>query len=267
MKELSLQEIKIIELEILKYFHSFCVENNIKYFLSNGTLLGAVKYKGFIPWDDDVDVLVPREDYNKLISLFKDTEKHVLLAFERNENFRYPFSKLVDMSTRKEETNINNGVEIGIDIDIFPLDYWDYDLEKAKKEVKRINRNMFALTLTKMNKAESNNPLKRFVKSVVMFFCKLHGGKYYIRKIIDESNKEYEKNSSYLGCKAWCIYNEREIIPSKAFAEVIEIEFEKEKFYAPVGYDTYLRSLYGDYRQDPPLEKQKTHHSFKAYKI
>ncbi len=267
MKELSLQEIKEIELDILKCFHSFCVENNIRYFLSNGSLLGAVKYKGFIPWDDDVDVLVPREDYNKLISLFKDTEKHALLAFERNEKYRYPFAKLVDMSTRKEEININNGVTMGIDIDIFPLDYWDNDLEKAKKEVKRINRNMFALTLTKMTKVDSHNPIKYFIKGTLMFFCKIRGGKYYIRKIIDESNKEQQKGSSYLGCKSWCIYNEREIISSEVFEDVIEIEFEKEKFYAPVGYDTYLRSLYGDYKQDPPLEKQKTHHSFKAYRI
>lgn len=267
MKELSLQEIKKIELEILKYFHSFCVENNIKYFLSNGTLLGAVKYKGFIPWDDDVDVLVPREDYNKLISLFKDTEKYVLFAFERNNKFLYPFAKLVDMSTRKEETNINNGVEMGLDIDVFPLDYWDNDYNKAKKEVGRINRDMFALTLTKMRKADSHNPLKRFLKSVFMLFYKMHGGKYYIRRIIDESNKESQKGSSYLGCKAWCIYKEREIIPSEVFEEVVEIEFEKEKFNAPAGYDTYLQSLYGDYKQDPPLEKQKTHHSFKAYWI
>ena len=75
MKELTLPEIKEIELEILETFHNFCKENNIRYFISHGTLLGTIRYKGFIPWDDDVDVLVPREDYNRLLTIFKDTEQ------------------------------------------------------------------------------------------------------------------------------------------------------------------------------------------------
>ena len=103
MKELTLQELKEIEFEILKTFDSFCKENNIRYYLSHGTLLGAVRYKKFIPWDDDVDLLIPREDYNRMITLFKDTEKYKLFAFEKDENYLYPFAKLCDMTTYKDE--------------------------------------------------------------------------------------------------------------------------------------------------------------------
>ena len=267
MKQLSLQEIKEIELDLLKMFHSFCIENNIKYFISNGTLLGAVRYKGFIPWDDDVDVLVPREDYNKLLSLFQDSKQYCLFSFERNQEFRFPIAKLCNMYTRKEEDNINNGVVLGIDIDIFPLDSWDDDLEKAKQEAKRIKKSMFFLGLTKLYKPDSVNPLKSFIKGIAMIFCKMCGSKYFIQKIIKESNKNYQKGFTYLGCKSWCVYGERDIIPAEVFADVIEIEFEGEKFPAPIGYDTYLRCLYGDYMPEPPKEKQKTHHSFKAYRI
>ena len=157
MKELSLKEIKEIEFELLKKFDSFCKENNVRYFLSNGTLLGAVKYKGFIPWDDDIDVLVPREDYDSLIELFHDDGRYKLFAFERNAEYRYPFAKFCDMRTRKAEGNIDNGVALGVDIDIFPLDAWNGDIGSAKKEVRYINKNMFMLGLTKIKKAIRQN--------------------------------------------------------------------------------------------------------------
>lgn len=164
MKELSLQELKEIEFDILKVFDDFCKENNIRYYLAYGTLLGAIRYKKFIPWDDDVDLLIPRDDYNRMIKLFKDSERYRLFAFDRNPNFIYPFAKLCDMTTKKDEFGYENGVELGVDIDLFPLDAWDDDLEKAKKEAKRIKKLMFYLGLTRLKKADSeiqSNELSR----------------------------------------------------------------------------------------------------------
>ena len=265
MKELSLQEIKEIEFDLLNVFDAYCKEKNIKYFLSNGTLLGAVKYKGFIPWDDDIDVLVPREDYDRLIATFEDNEKHKLFAFERDSKYKFPFAKLCNLATVKNEGDIDNGVSLGIDIDIFPLDAWNDDFKKAYKEVRRINRNMFLLGLSKLQKPVSRTFIKRIVKSFLMLVCKACGSKVFIHRIISEGKRYDGKKSSYCGCKTWCIYGEREIIPSEVFSDVITVEFEGQEFPAPVGYDTYLRSLYGDYEKDPPKEKQKTHHGFKAY--
>lgn len=267
MKELSLEEIKQIELDILKVFHSFCVKHNIRYFISHGTLLGALRYKGFIPWDDDLDVLVPREDYNRLLRIFQNDERYQLMSYERNPDYRYPYAKLCDMTTRKEEGAYNNGMELGLDIDVFPLDTWDDDLEKAKKEVKVQQKNMFCLSLSKLHKPDSHHPVKRFVKGLVMIPCKLRGSAYYVEKIMQEAYKPEQKGSRYMGGKAWNVYRERDIMPAEIFAEAIELEFEGEKFYAPVGYDAFLTSLYGDYMPEPPVEKRKTHHSFKAYKL
>lgn len=267
MKELSLQEIKQVEVDILKMFHSFCVENSIRYFISHGTLLGAVRYRGFIPWDDDLDVLVPREDYDRLLTIFPDSERYSLVSYERNHKYRYPYAKLCDMSTRKVEGGYNNGVELGLDIDVFPLDYWSDDLEQARREVKRQKRNMFLLSLAKLQKPDSRHPAKRVVKGVVMSICKLRGSAYYVEQIIKGAHKPEQKGGRYMGSKAWNVYGERDILPAEVFAEAIELEFEGEKFFAPVGYDTFLTSLYGDYLPEPPVEKRKTHHSFKAYRL
>jgi len=267
MKELSLQELKEIELDILRVFHDFCVKNNIRYFISHGTLLGTIRYKGFIPWDDDVDVLVPREDYNRLLKLFEDSDQYRLFAFEKNEKYLYPYAKLCDMTTRKVEPGYDNGLDLGVDMDIFPLDAWGSDLEQAKREVKTLRKNMLYLGLSKLEKPDSVNPVKRFIKGIVMAWCKLYGSKHYVRKLISESTKHEYKGSAYLGDRAWCVYKERDIIPAEVFEKAIEVEFEGEKFFAPVGYDAYLTSLYGDYMPEPPKEKQKTHHSFKAYKL
>lgn len=267
MRQLCVDEIKKYELDILIYFRDFCEKNQIRYFLSNGTLLGAVKYKGFIPWDDDVDVLVPRKDYDRLIKCFKDNDRYRLFAYEKNTAYKYPFAKLCDMQTRKVETGINNGISLGIDIDIFPLDRWDSDLKKAKKEMKSIRKNMFCLALCKLKKPDSVNPVKWIIKLFLMFFCKMFGTDYFLHRIIAKSCEDNQNKSTYVGCKAWCIYKEKEIIPAKAFEKTIKVEFEGEKFSAPKGYDTYLRSLYGDYEPDPPIEDQCTHHGFSAYAL
>ncbi len=267
MKELSLQELKEIEFDILKVFNAFCKENDIKYYLSHGTLLGAIRYKKFIPWDDDVDLLIPREDYNRMISLFKDTDRYRLFAFEKNKEYPFPYAKLCDMTTRKDEFGYNSTLELGVDIDLFPLDAWDDDLEKAKREVKYIRKNMISLGLTRLKKPDSVNPIKRFIKGIVMAFCKMLGSKYFIKRIIKASHKEGQKGNNYLGCKAWCVYGERGIIPAEVFSDTIGIEFEGEMFPAPKDCDTYLTCLYGDYLPEPPKEKQKTHHNFKAYRL
>lgn len=267
MKELTLQELKETELEILKIFDSFCKENNIRYYLSHGTLLGAIRYKKFIPWDDDVDLLIPRVDYDRMLTLFKDTERYRLFAPEKDSKYRYPIAKLCDMTTRKVEFDCDNGVELGVDIDLFPLDAWDNDLTQAKKEAAYIHKNMYYLGLTKLKKPQTDSFVKKLGMSLIMTLYKMRGSRYFINKIIKASRNTAKEDSQYVGCKAWCVYGEKGIIPAEAFANTVEIEFEGEMFPAPAGYDTYLTCLYGDYLPEPPKEKQKTHHGFKAYRL
>ena len=101
MNELTLDELKGIEFDILKHFDAFCKEHNIRYYLAYGTLLGAIRYKKFIPWDDDVDVLVPREDYERLLKIYKDNAQYKLYAFEKDGKFNCPYAKLCDLSPKR----------------------------------------------------------------------------------------------------------------------------------------------------------------------
>lgn len=262
ISEMSLQEIKETAFNILKTFKVFCEENGINYYLSNGTLLGAVKYQGFIPWDDDIDVFVPREDYNKLIAVYKDTQKYKLYSSERVVEYKFPFAKLCDMSTRKVEANIDNGVNLGIEIDIFPLDNCTKHILEPRV-MKKLKRCQIACILSKMESVKG----KTIYKRLIINYCKYRGYRYYADRMLDIVNKESALGSTHKGCMVWPIYGEREVVSADVFSSVVEVEFEGEKFPAPIGYENYLSSLYGNYRKDPPIEKQKTHHFFKAYRI
>lgn len=266
MKELSLEEIKKTELDILIHFREFCKANNISFFLSNGTLLGAVKYRGFIPWDDDIDVLVPRDDYERLVKLYTDSDKYKLFSPQRTEKFGYPFAKLSDMTTRKKESDIDNGISMGVDIDIFPIDAWDDDFEVAKKEVKKVSFCMMLLFYSKSRSLYSKNFFKKLIEFLLLYVCRVLGNKFFIKKI-DRIAISHNTKNKFSGCKSWPVYGEREIIPAEAFSKAVDVTFEGESFPAPIGYDIYLRSLYGNYHQDPPKEAQKTHHSFEAFQF
>jgi lipopolysaccharide cholinephosphotransferase len=126
---------------------------------------------------------------------------------------------------------------------------------------------MMCLGLTKLKKADSHNLIKRFIKGILMMFGKMFGSRYFIKRINKLTVKSEQKGSRHIGAKAWCVYGEKGIIPAEAFAETVYIEFEGSMFPAPKGYDAYLTCLYGDYLPEPPKDKQKTHHTFKAYKL
>lgn len=120
-KEIKVEELKQIQLDILKFVDKFCKENNLKYFLAYGTLLGAVRHKGYIPWDDDIDIIMFREDYEKFVTTFKDVNYKVF-ATEVNSKYPYPFAKVGDTRTYYME-EIKDVIDTGVNIDVFPLDY------------------------------------------------------------------------------------------------------------------------------------------------
>ena len=262
-KELSLVEIKAIAYATLKHFSNFSNEYNIQFFLSNGTLLGAIKYGGFIPWDDDIDIFVPRADYERLMKLYVNDGRYKLFSREREPAYRFPFAKLCDQTTLKEEGNIDNGVQLGVDIDIFPLDVCtEHILRPSVQRMIKIYQK--GCILSKFISSKGKQTYKR----VLIDCCRILGFEFFCKRLERIVKQEISRgHDEYMGCLMWPIYGEREIVPAEVFAETVEVEFEGERFPAPVGYDTYLRSLYGDYEKDPPVEKQKSHHRYTAYRI
>lgn len=260
--ELTLAEIRAIEFDILKHFKLFCEQQGLRYYLSNGTLLGAVKYGGFIPWDDDIDVFVPREDYDKLLELYQNNDKYKLFSYEREPSYRFTFAKLCDITTIKEENNIDNGVQLGVDIDIFPLDSCTSHMLLSKVQ-RKIKIYQAGCVLSKFVSSQGRAIYKR----CIIGYCKMRKYHYFHKALTKIVEKEKALGESYKGCLMWPIYGKREIVSADVFADTIEVNFEGERFSAPIGYDVYLRSLYGDYEQEPPKDKQKTHHGFRARRI
>lgn len=135
MKEIYFQEQKLIALEILKFVHRFCRDNNLRMFLSYGTLLGAIRHKGFIPWDDDVDIMMPRKDYEILLKSFPEHPRYKLQCIKNDPKYTKAFATINDIRTFKEEYTIRNkfNKNLCINIDIFPFDTFPDDNQELRK--------------------------------------------------------------------------------------------------------------------------------------
>lgn len=261
----SLDEIKKIEFDILKYIDTICKENNLRYFLAGGTLLGAVRHKGFIPWDDDIDIAMPREDYKKLVNVLKSKNNcYKLLDSTNCENYNYTYGKLIDTRTKVIEEQNNNQYESSIWVDIFILD----GLGKSKVSSKirfYIIRLFRTLIHTSLFKFDDKRVMKSMLKTCIKIICEFIGYKRINRYLDTYAGKVPFEKSRYIASASGGQYGKKEIINYKNFCETCDLEFENEIFKGPIGYDKYLTNLYGDYMKLPPLEKQISNHKFKAW--
>lgn len=266
MRELTIEEIKNTELGSLKQLHDFCVKNNLKYWLAYGTLLGAVRHKGFIPWDDDIDVIMPRSDFNYLINNFnRQFQNHKkIVTIYNNANYYLNAAKIIDERTGLIE-RVYKSCEIGCYIDVFPLDYVPDDEQKALSFLKKIQRKFDLFRIINIGYNREWN----FFKKVL--WCSLFPIRvvYPRRKILmsinnfsQYYNETYKKNwalASYDSFGSIRYYD------SSLWNETICLEFEGYEFFAPKQYDKILTISYGDYMTPPPIEKQVTHHGFKCW--
>lgn len=267
MQELTLKEIQQIEFQILKHFDAFCREHNISYYLSNGTLLGAIKYGGFIPWDDDIDVLVPRTDYERLLSSYAPNSSFGLLHQQNDPQYIFPFAKLYDCSTELWNPSAPGTTSPGVHIDIFPIDYWPDDLICANRQAKKICRAAKELCFSVSRMCPGRSLLRTVAKNAIIAYTHVVGEKRYRKKLAKAlRNGQAQAGTMYCGCVVWPIYGVKEIHPADVFAQSIKVRFEGCEFPAPVGYDKYLRNLYGDYQKDLPTDKQRSHHALRAFR-
>ena len=268
MTQLTLSEIKETELNILKTYANYCEKNNLTYFLCGGTLLGAVRHKGFIPWDDDIDVFMPRPDFERFVQLTKETgiTPHYDSCFYRDTKFTvdYPFVKIVDNRTKVIEKTKNEENLMGIWIDVFPIDGFSSNmlLNKLFCAHKQFWKRLCFTFSDDLSKVEKK---KKIGKMIVMPFLKLMGQKRLFGKLDRLCRKyDYEK-SSKVGCTVWG-YKIKEVIPKTSLIPASKVIFEGIEFNAPAVPSVYLSSLYGNYMQLPPEEK-RINHEMLAYKL
>ena len=258
MVKLSLEECKKISLEILIDIADFCDKHNITYFLSVGTLLGAVRHKGFIPWDDDIDIMMPRPDYKRLLNEYNG--KYKLLKPEAGLLY---YAKAYDPSTIKYEadTDYKKNKPIGVDIDIFPLD----GIVNDKQVIDKLYRRECILeALLRL----SNQPIflrKNPIKCINRIIPRLIGSKNIVR-MIERNAQTYDYDESDYVIRMRRSPNGFTGALPKSVFEKAEGEFEGHTFCIPKGYDTFLTAFFGDYMKIPAPEDRVTH-KFDCYRL
>lgn len=258
-KELTIDEIKQIEVNILCEIDKLCAENDIEYCLCGGSLLGAIRHKGFIPWDDDIDVYLKRTDYEKLKKIIKDgkTKKWLSIIDDEIPEYYYPFSKIVDNRTVAKMSD--NLTPHGIWVDIFPIDYVTSD---KRKRVKVINKFYYYRSLIIGMTTDFTNlkfSKKVVVKKLIYLLSSIFGkSKIYKKYKKYISKNTYDYDTGYVSCP-FPTYKLNEIFETDDLFIRSKYEFEGQFFWGPKNYDKYLSQLYGDYMKLPPVEQRKTH--------
>ena len=251
-------------LDMFLWFHQFCVENDLCYYMLGGTMLGAVRHKGFSPWDDDIDVGMPRSDYEKLEQLMsaKEGQRYVLETPRTEaEDYFYPFSKIYDTQTTLVE-NTRVKIRRGIYLDVFPLDGIGNSAEDSKRHYRPIHwkHNLLLTRVTGIREGRSK------LKNAAVKVARLIPGWILDNKKLllglELDCKKYDFDSClWVGnlVGAWRL---KEIMPREYFGEPTLYEFEDQLLFGPQRADEYLTHVYGDWRKLPPKEKQMSHHDF-----
>ena len=261
-EELSLETIKRIEFELLIKFADLCDTLNLRYSLGGGTLLGAIRHKGFIPWDDDIDVIMPRDDYEKLLGMTDRVAEHMLLASRYNRpQWPYLFAKCYDSKTEMVEEGYDSGV-IGVYIDIFPVDGLPNNIFFRKLHMYwlRFLYGMF-VTVQKDN-LKATTPLRAVLKKI-LFPLASYIGRRRLRDYIDCFIRCHPfSGSEFVAVQSTDGHCLKQVMKGHVYSETAMCKFENLDVIIPGGYDEMLRTIYGDYMKLPPVEQQASHHNY-----
>ncbi|MCF0105985.1 MAG: LicD family protein [Holdemanella sp.] len=263
-KELTMEEIHDVGLRLLKDFHKWAVENDVKYSITYGTLIGQIRYKGFIPWDNDIDIMVSRPDFEKLVDFYlkgnKINDQTALVHYKVDPKFHLCYARVTDTNTIINHGYVNEQYDnSGVWLDILPLDGFYPDKYTKFHEAYRIW--VRALTLF-YQFHHKDLPLIYWGKKVVKLFYSNKNN-----KCVDRVNALIQKYKYDNGDNEYVadLTQPYPCVIKKACMDDIElVPFEDTELYAIKDYDEFLRSIYGDYMTPPP-ENERIPHNYKAY--
>lgn len=258
----TIKEYKKIVLDIFKAFVTICNENDLRYYCAFGTVLGAIRHHGMIPWDDDVDVFMPRPDYERFLLIFKEikSEKYELITPRNNKLYYLLYTKLCNKNTTLLES-VDSSYVLGVFIDVFPLDGLSVNKEIQLQKIKKLKLLFYSGVIRPTFKKFKSLLYERkflllfFVYSRITYFLNP-----LIIKILHNSCVKCKYNSSgTIACFMDCI-DLLEVYPKEWFEDYLEVPFEDFIVRIPKGYDDYLKYSYGDYMVLPPISERSLQH-------
>lgn len=269
---MSMQDIQKVSLNILKKTAEICDKQGIKYCLAYGTLIGAIRHKGYIPWDDDVDLMMMRPDYEKFLKYYAEHKEEFgcLEVMNMDNNPKYPYM-ITRVSDSRYTIKVKNERDcgLGIFIDIYPIDGIGNSEEEAKALLIKSCKypsSIFLATRKYYHFGITKTWKKRLIKVPAFIYTHIMGKNYFVKKLNALlADLDYD-HSEYVGCPAWTNFPYIDVYRKEWFEDLIKVPFEDGEFYAPREYDKVLRITYGDYMQLPPEKDRIYHHMYRAYK-
>lgn len=264
MVNISIKELQSKTLEMLLFFDSFCKENNLKYFLCGGGLIGAIRHHGFIPWDDDIDLFMPRDDYEQLAVLWPqivDSSKYMYCRTDLKHLYHDAGASIRDVNTTAiNRHSVNEDICHGVALEIMPIDGC------PNSKIKRCFQlyNAFVFNLFNVQRLPDNKgKLVRLLTSLVYKIVYSPKQRYKIWKRAEKRMSKYkwddcDEVTELIGSIKGMLLRH----PKCDFFNVVYKDFEGYNFPVMAGYDRYLRLIWGDYMQLPPVEKRKAKHDY-----
>lgn len=281
MKEILVEEQKQLALAILKSIADFCDKQGLRYYLAYGTMLGAVRHKGFIPWDDDIDIMMPREDYNKFLANYNGyNEFYRVCSIEKDDLYPYTMAKVFDQRTKLQDFTLwKQYPYAGVFVDIFPIDGLPLTAEEQNK---LFNYQQFLNLLVHgscmryafshhyVDSKDSCTKIKALSRTILKFVAITLMHPLSTQKLVKKVNKEASKypfeTSTNVSVLIDCASgNKREILPREIFENPCSYHFEQYQFKGIANYDVYLTHLFHNYMEMPPVNRRLPHHNFKVY--
>jgi len=256
----TLEELHGYTLDALKFIDEVCRENNLTWFLSGGSALGAVRHQGFIPWDDDADIMFPRADYERFLEIMAEREaqgRNGVYRFgsvHNRSDWTFPFARVWNGNTRVVYQKLNEA-PTGVFIDIYPMDGLPDSMLRTKLYYMRI-RLLFFFLLCRIRKGFKDGEGKIAMKKLLAWLLKPVKPRSICACIDRLARRRDFNKSNYVGCTVLSHYMERERFERRHFESMERLPFEGVDLPVPNGVDAYLRSLYGDYMTPPPASAQ-----------